>query len=122
MCEFIVGVEMNVNPGELNKKIKIVSFDTKKDNDGFKKKTEEIIRKPWAKVTRVSVNEVMKSLTEINLEKCRFLVRYTPTEITRDMFILYQGKYYQIEYVNNYGDSNEYIEIMATAGGKSGNI
>lgn len=109
---------MNINPGELNKKIRIILFETIKDAKGFDKdKTENIVREPWAKVTRVSASEVMKSSTEINLERCRFLVRYTPTEITNKMFVLYGGKYYQIEYVNNYGDSNEYVEIMATAGG-----
>lgn len=117
MCEFVVGVGMNVNPGELNKKIKIVFFETVKDTDGFdKERKEHIVREPWAKVTRTSVSEAMKALTEINLDRCRFLVRYTPTEITNKMFVVYCGKYYQIEYVNNYGDSNEYMEIMATAG------
>lgn len=109
---------MNINPGELNKKIKIIFFEIEKDEEGFEKeKKEHIVREPWAKVTRVSASEVMKSAAEINLERCRFLVRYTSTEITNKMFVLYYGKYYQIEYVNNYGDSNEYMEIMATTGG-----
>ena len=109
---------MNVNPGELNKRIKIVNFITEKDNDGFgSKKTEVIVRETWAKVTRISVSEAMKAEREINLTRCRFLVRYSPTPITHYMFVLYAGTYYQIEYANNYGDSNEYIEIMAMAGG-----
>lgn len=114
---------MNINPGELDKKIKIVSFSVKKDKDGFETdKTEKVIRKTWAKVTRISVSEAMKASSEINIERCRFLVRYTPVAITRDMFVNYAGKYYQIEYANNYEDSNEYIEIMAVAGGSNGNI
>lgn len=109
---------MNVNPGELDKKIKIVDFETEKDKDRFgSKKTEIVIREPWAKVTRVSASEIMKAEREINLTRCRFLVRYSHKKITHSMFVLYAGVYYQIEYVNNYGDSNEYIEIMATAGG-----
>lgn len=108
---------MNVNPGELNKKIKIVSFTSESDEDGFPiEKKEETVRETWAKVTRVSVSEVMRASSEINLERCRFLVRYTPAPITRDMFVYYAGKYYQIEYANNYQDSNEYVEIMAEAG------
>lgn len=108
---------MNINPGELNKKIKIIRVDIIKDEEGFEKeKIENVIRTPWAKVTRVSASEAMKTSTEINLDRCRFLVRYTSEEITNKMFILYCSKYYQIEYVNNYGDSNEYMEIMATAG------
>ena len=114
---------MNVNPGELNKKIKIVKFETEKDADGFdSKKSEIIIREPWAKVTRISATSIMNSATEIKLDRCRFLVRYTPAEITNDMFVIYKGSYYKIEYANNYGDSNEYIEIMAEAGGKDGTV
>ncbi len=109
---------MNVNPGELNRKIKIIKFDKEKDKDSFCSRREEtIVRKAWAKVTRVSASEVMRAEREINLTRCRFLVRYSPKQITHNMFVLYAGIYYQIEYVNNYGDSNEYIEIMATAGG-----
>ncbi len=110
---------MNVNPGELNKKIKIVSFTSGTDEDGFPtEKEENLVRETWAKITRMSVSEVMRASTELNLVRMRFLVRYTPVEITRDMFVCYAGKYYQIEYVNNYQDSNEYVEIMASMGDK----
>lgn len=109
---------MNVNPGELNKKIQIVRIEKKNFKGGFAlEKENEVIRDTWAKVTRVSATEVMKAEREINVTRCRFLIRYSPVEITHSMFILYAGTYYQIEYANNYGDSNEYIEIMATAGG-----
>ena len=32
---------MNINPGELNKKIKIVSFSVEKDKDGFETDKKE---------------------------------------------------------------------------------
>ena len=108
---------MNVNPGELNKKIQIIKFITEKDEDGFDtEKKPLIVRSTYAKVTRTSIKEGVVAGREANEMKCRFLVRYTPTEISRDMFVLYKGIYYQIEYTNNYGDSNEYIEIMTAAG------
>lgn len=108
---------MNVNPGELNKKIQIVNVEKTNFKSGFATEKEyAIIRDTWAKVTRVSASEVMKAEREINVTRCRFLIRYSPVKITHFMFVLYAGTYYQIEYVNNYGDSNEYIEIMATAG------
>lgn len=109
---------MNVNPGELNKRIKIVDFIEKKDKDGFvTEKNEVVIRETWAKVTKTNVSEIMKAGREISLTRRRFLVRYSPKPITHTMFVVYAGDYYQIEYANNYGESNEYIEIMATAGG-----
>ena len=108
---------MNVNPGELNKRIQIIRQEGKRDNSGFlEKKTDKIIHKAWAKVTRTSIKEVMSQGSEINITKCRFLIRFTGKTINRGMFVLYSGIYYQIEYVNNYGDSNEYLEIMTTAG------
>lgn len=108
---------MNVNPGELNKKIQIVKFVEEKDEEGFvKEKKPLVVRSTRAKVTRTSIKEGVIAGREANEMKCRFLVRYTPTEIGRDMFVLYKGAYYQIEYANNYEDSNEYIEIMTAAG------
>ena len=69
---------MNVNPGELNKRIRIVEFIHEKDQDGFAVQKKEVtVRETWAKVTRVSVSEVMRDEREINLTRCRFLVRYS---------------------------------------------
>ena len=108
---------MNVNPGELDKKIKIVFFDAaEKNRNGFSERKETVVRNTYAKVTRTKISEIIKAGREINVTKCRFLMRYSKREITRGMFVKYQGKYYQIEYVNNYGDSNEYIEIMTEGG------
>lgn len=108
---------MNINPGELNKRIEIVFFDdTEKNKNGFPERKETVVRSTYAKVTRTKISEIMKAGREINVTKCRFLVRYSKKEITHGMFVKYQGKYYQIEYVNNYGDSNEYIEIMTEGG------
>lgn len=108
---------MNVNPGELNKKIQIIKFIEEKNENGFvKEKKPLVVRSTRAKVTRTSIKEGAVAGREATEMKCRFLVRYTPTEISRDMFVLYKGTYYEIEYTNNYGDSNEYIEIMTAAG------
>lgn len=108
---------MNVNPGELNKRIEIVTFeDPEKNKRGFSERKEIVVRKTYAKVTRTKISELMKAEREINVTKCRFLVRYSKKEIAHGMFVKYQGKYYKIEYVNNYGDSNEYIEIMTEGG------
>lgn len=109
---------MNVNPGELNKKIAVVLFEKKSDESGFTtEKIPKTICTPWAKVTRMSIKEILVQGREINVARCRFLIRFPKREISREMSVLYKGVYYHIEYVNNYGDSNEYLEIMADAGG-----
>lgn len=102
---------MNINPGELNKKITIVEIVSITDNDGYETETENILRSPWAKFTRTSGTETVKANADFGEIKARFLVRYTPLEITRKMFIRYNGDKYNIAYVNDYEDKHEYIEI-----------
>lgn len=114
---------MNVNPGELNKKIEIVLPDKTKNASGFRENVEEtVIRRPYAKVTRTSIKEMLQNGSEMAVAKCRFLVRCTDTPITNEMFIKYKGLYYHIEYVNDYGDAHEYLEIMTGTGVPDGRV
>lgn len=114
---------MNVNPGELNKKIEIVLIEKDKNTSGFmENKKETVVRKPYAKVTKTSIREAVLNSSEMAVTKCRFLVRYTDVQITNKMFIKYKGLYYHIEYVNDYEDAHEYIEIMTGMGVPHGNI
>lgn len=114
---------MNVNPGELNKKIEIVLIEKNKNVSGFKEeKKETVVRKPYAKVTKPSIRETLLSGSEMAVVKCRFLVRYTDVQITNKMFIKYKGLYHHIEYVNDYEDAHEYIEIMTETGVPYGSI
>ena len=105
---------MNVNPGELNKKITIFQeIEGAEDANGFPtKSTENVIRTPWAKVTNKSGTEKIDGGVELTDIRKRFLIRYKPNcTITEDMRIRYAGKEYDILFVNEYGDNKEYIEI-----------
>lgn len=114
---------MNVNPGELDKKIEIVLPDGARNTSGFKESGKEtVVRRPYAKITRTSIREALQDGNEMAVTKCRFLVRYTDTPITNKMFIKYNGLYYHIEYANDYGDKHEYIEIMTGTGVPDGKI
>lgn len=108
---------MNVNPGELNKKIKILKIEPgSKDEDGFPVAEKEItVRETWAKVTNQSGNNLIQANTEFAEVTKRFLVRCTKTKINTDMFIRYRKSDYDIRYINNYGESDEYLEILAKA-------
>ena len=103
---------MNINPGELNKKIQIMlEENTGQDEDGFPTNTEKVVRSCHAKVSYTSGKEIIQAGSEFSQAKKRFLVRYTPKEITTAMFVRYAGKDHNIVYVNPYGDSKEYLEI-----------
>lgn len=102
---------MQVNAGELNKRIEIIKRTSAKDADGYDTITEKTVRRCWAKFTQKSGTELQKENADFGEESVRFLIRYTRTKITRKMFVRYAGGVYEIEYVNDYGDSHEYIEL-----------
>lgn len=105
---------MNINPGELNKKITIVlnGISQEKDADGFPVKVEnEEVRSCWASFKRTSGTEKVKAGREMAETECRFLVRQTSTVIDTSMQIKYAGDTYNILYTNDYNDSHEYMEI-----------
>lgn len=105
---------MNVNPGELNKKIQIIKKEESQNENGFLIAEDKVIRTCYAKYSNTSGIEIIKAGTEFSSAKMRFLVRYSPTEIDTDMFVRYAGKDYNIEYINPYGDSKEYLEIWTS--------
>lgn len=102
---------MNVNPGELNKRIEIFLKQEAEDQDGFGEPEEITVIQRWASFKRISGTEINRSNSDFSCIKARFLIRYTKTEIEKGMFIRYQNKEYEITYVNDYGDSHEYMEI-----------
>lgn len=109
--------DLNINPGELNKRITIWrpfasgdEFVT--DKDGFKVESDKRVRTCWARFTQQSGNEVLAAGSTFEETKARFLVRYSKKiQIDEDMYIMYGGQRYDIEYINQYGDSHEYLEI-----------
>jgi len=105
---------VDINPGELNKKINIILPSTTKDSDGFPSGTPTTVFTNRAtKFSRTSGSETIKSGADFSDVKVRFLIRYTSTALTRKMVVVYKSVEYQIEYVNDYEDKHEYIEILA---------
>lgn len=113
---------MNVNPGKLNKKIDIVCISKEKNKNGFTVYQEKIYRENiWAGVSQKSANEIFKANSKYATVYKRFLIRYIP-DITYDMHIKYKNILYDIEYINNYEDRNEYVEIIAKESDVNGKI
>ena len=106
---------MQINPGQLNKRIRIITDADlgDKDSDGFPITTETVVHECWARVSNVSGVELIKANADFSKVNTRFLIRYTSKVITTDMIIRFKSVDYNIRYINNYGFSNEYIEILA---------
>lgn len=102
---------MDVNAGELDKRIVILKREKTRDADGYEHTTEQVVRRCWASFTQKSGTELQRENADFGEQRVRFLVRYTKTKLDRKMFVRHLGGDYEIEYVNGYGDSHEYIEL-----------
>lgn len=105
---------MQINPGELNKKIAIYGKSTATDADGYPILTPVLFHSCWAKFSRTSGTEVAKVNADFSDVKVRFLIRYTKKAISRKMIVKYGGEDYEIEYLNDYEDGHQYIEIWCS--------
>ena len=63
---------------------------------------------------------LVKAGADFAEERVRFLIRYTAREITTKMYVRYRGSRYDIEYVNDYGDGHEFMELWCRWRGKEG--
>lgn len=104
---------MEIDPGGLNKQITIISRTAGgQDSAGFDlDPSVTTIRTCWAQVSNTSGKEIITSGRELSQAKKRFLIRDNGTPITTSMIIQYNSAEYDIQYVNSYGDSHEYLEI-----------
>lgn len=105
---------MNIDAGELNKKIQIFKKTQTLDSTGHVTATTLAnVRTTWASFRRQSIKEITAANGDFEKTNVRFVVRTTPTELSRHMIILYAGDAYEIESLNDYGDRGEYTEIAA---------
>ena len=103
-----------IQAGELNKRIQIISVDAKQDADGFYSNIEEqLVHGCWAKVSFTSGTEIVKANADFGEVKARFLIRFTTKPIDRKMFVRYDGREYEITYINDYA-GRKYMEIWGT--------
>lgn len=105
---------MQINAGRLDKKIRIIRINRERDADGYEVNTETVVREPWAQFSQTSGTELEKAGADMANVKVRFLIRWSATPISRKMIVRYGGADYEIEYVNGYGDSMEYMELWCS--------
>lgn len=108
---------MYVNPGELNKRIEIITV-SEKDSDGFRTGNPDVKKSCWAKYSRKTSEKESAGAgaSPVTSAATRFLIRYTSTIINTNMKIRYNGRYYDIQDVNDIQDRHEYIEIICKEG------
>lgn len=103
---------MRVDPGELNEQVTIRRHYQETRN-GFPVFVDEVICRPWAKVTRETGTEYAKHDTEERQERIRALFRASAVaNVTEEMEIVVGGKAYDIDYIHDYYRTG-YTEMIA---------
>lgn len=109
-----------IQAGELNRRIQIITVEAQQDADGFYSNVQEtLVHGCWAKVSFTSGTEMVKANADFGEVKARFLIRYTTKPIDRKMFVRYEGREYEITYINDYA-GRKYMEIWGTWRSRAG--
>ena len=103
-----------INAGKYKHKIKILKEVSEENADGYLEKTDKIVYSCRAQVKTTKGYTLIKSGSDFESAYTNFTIRYPKkTKITRDMRILFKGKKYTIEYLNDIDDENVELEIQA---------
>ena len=102
-----------INAGKYNKKIEIYSTTEVTDAQGFQTTSETLVLRTYAAVKTTKGFTLIAANSDFEKAYTNFTIRYPRTEINRDMSILYKGKTYTIEYLNNVDEANVELEIQS---------
>lgn len=101
------------NAGKYKFKITIVKPTITEDSAGFPVTTWETVIEPWAAVKTTKGYTLIANHSDFEKAFTNFTIRYPVTTITRDMRILFKGKEYTIEYLNDIDELGIELEIQA---------
>lgn len=102
----------NNNAGKYNRKIQIVSLVETKDAYGCPISTPEVVLNAYASVKTTRGYLLIKNNSDFEKAYTNFTIRFPKVEITKEMKILFRGKTYTIEYLNNVDEANVELEIQ----------
>lgn len=97
---------------ELKQRITLEVFTTVVNENGFEVETWVAFKTLWAAVTNLHGREYFAAAAVKAENTVKFTIRYTD-EIDTDMRILFNGKQYNINAIDNIKYANKYIEIKA---------
>lgn len=105
-----------INAGKYNHLIKIVRPKVGHDADGFPTTVDEPVLEAYACVRTTSGYTLIKSGTSFEAATTNFTIRYPlETRIDRDMVVLFDGRRYEIQYLNNVNEANTEVEMQCKA-------
>ena len=101
-----------INAGEYNHKIQICQTVIETDADGFQTEVTNVILSPYANVKTTKGMTIIKNNSDFEKALTNFTIRYPKTEITREMVVIFRGKTYEIQYLNNVDEACVELEMQ----------
>lgn len=102
------------NAGKYNHKIQIYETQTITDDDGFQSTERVLILSPYADVKTTRGMTLIKNGSDFEKALTNFTIRFPlQAELNRDMEIVFKGKTYTIEYINNVDEAGVELELQA---------
>lgn len=101
-----------INAGKYRHKIGIYATAITTDSDGFHAESQTLVLSPYASVKTTKGMTLIKNGTDFEKAYTNFTIRYPKTEINRDMLVLFRGKWYTIEYLNNVDEAGVELEMQ----------
>lgn len=102
-----------IDAGKYNRKITIINDIKTKDSDGFIDDTPEVVLSVWAQVKTTKGMTLIANGSDFEKALTRFVIRFPQTTvINRKMFVLFNGKKYSIQYINNIDEMNVELELQ----------
>lgn len=105
-----------INAGKYKHRIQIVKPKVSHDDDGFPTTIDEPVLEAYASVRTTSGYTLIKSGTSFEAATTNFTIRYPlETRIDRDMVVLFDGRRYEVQYLNNVNEANTEVEMQCKA-------
>lgn len=101
-----------IDAGKYRYRITIFKEYVEKDAQGFSETTQQIVLQPYAEIKTTKGMTLIANGSDFEKAYTRFVFRYPVTEINRKMFVLFRGKKYSIEYINNIDERNVELELQ----------
>lgn len=101
-----------INAGKYNRKIQIYRIERTKDTDGFPIETKVLVGNFSAEVKTTSGMTLIANDTDFEKALTRFVIRTPLTALNRHDVVMFKGKEYSIEYINNYNESDVETELQ----------
>lgn len=101
-----------MNPGELNRRIKIQTLTSTVNVNGFAVENWTDLKTVWAKIQNLHGSEFFQAQQVNSKATCKFTIRYVK-DLDTSMRIVYENKNYNILYVDDIRAEHTYIEMLA---------